>query len=85
MSQKAKRIIWIILMVIPALMIVMSAIFKLLKVEQVVQEMTQTGFGNYLSLMAIAELLFVALFLFPKTYKIGVPFFKLLFSWCNGA
>src|SRR6516162_740082 len=74
MLSKTKRIIWITFMIIPSLMIVMSAILKLLKVEQVVQEMTQDGFGNYLSALAIAELIFVALFLYPKTYKIGFLF-----------
>lgn len=82
MTQKTKRVIWIILMIIPSLMIVMSAVLKLLNVEAVVQQMTQVGFGDYLPVMAIAELLFVVLFFIPKTYKIG---FLLLTCYVAGA
>lgn len=73
--SKAKNAIWIILMIIPSIVIILSGIMKILKVDQVVQQMTQHGFGNYLPLMAISEFIFVALFLYPKTYKIGFLFF----------
>ena len=41
MSTKTKRIISIVLMVIPSLMIVMSGIMKLIGAEQVVQGLTK--------------------------------------------
>ncbi len=82
MSEKAKRIISIILMVIASAMLVFSAIMKLTGAEQIVSGLTQAGLGNYISLIGVMELLSVALFLFPKTFKIG---FLLVTSFLGGA
>lgn len=82
MSTKTKRIISIALMVLPSLMLIMSAVMKLIGAEQVVTGLTKAGLGSYISFLGIIELLSVALFLFPKTYKIG---FLLICSYLGGA
>lgn len=82
MSAKTKRIISIILMIIPSLMLIMSGIMKLTGAEQVVTGLTKAGLGNLITFIGVIELLSVALFLYPKTYKIG---FLLLCSYLGGA
>jgi sorbitol-specific phosphotransferase system component IIC len=82
MSPKAKRITWIILMAIPSLMLVMSAAMKLIGAEEIVAALTKGGFGPYIKLIGIVELLSVVLFIYPKTYKLG---FLLLCSYLGGA
>lgn len=82
MSTKTTRIISIILMVLPSLMLIMSGVMKLIGAEQVVTGLTKVGLGSYISLFGIIELISVALFLFPKTYKIG---FLLICSYLGGA
>ncbi|MDP1801101.1 MAG: DoxX family protein [Bacteroidota bacterium] len=82
MTTKTKRIISIVLMIIPSLMLVMSGVMKLTGAEQVVTGLTKAGLGNFITLIGAIELVSVALFLFPKTYKIG---FLLLCSYLGGA
>jgi DoxX-like protein len=82
MSTKTKRIISIVLMAIPSLMLVMSGIMKLIAAPEIVEGLTKGGLGNYIQLFGIIELVSVALFLYPKTYKIG---FFLLLSYLGGA
>lgn len=82
MSTKTTRIISIVLMVIPSLMLIMSAVMKLIGAEQVVTGLTKIGLGPYIALLGIIELISVALFLFPKTYKVG---FLLICSYLGGA
>ena len=82
MSAKTKRIISIILMVIPSLMLIMSGIMKLSGAEQIVSGFNKIGLGKLVTVIGIIELLSVALFLYPKTYKIG---FLLLCSYLGGA
>lgn len=79
---KTTRIISIILMVLPALMLLMSAVMKLSGAKEVVEGLGKAGLGNYIILLGIVELLSVALFLYPKTMKIG---FYLLCSYLGGA
>ncbi len=69
-------------MVIPSLMLIMSGIMKLTGAEQVVTGLTKAGLGNLITLIGVIELVSVALFLYPKTYKIG---FLLLCSYLGGA
>ena len=80
--SKTKKGIWITLMIIPSLIITLTAVLKLLRVDQVVNEMTQIGFGDYITFLALGELLFTGLFLLPKTYKLG---FLLLTCYLSGA
>ena len=82
MSNKTTKIISIVLMVLPSLMIAMSAIMKLTGAEQVVEGLTKGGLGAYIKLLGIIELGSLALFLYPKTYKLG---FFLLCSYLGGA
>jgi len=82
MSPKVKRITWIILMTIPSLMLVMSATMKLIGAEEIVNGMTKGGFGPYIKFLGAIELISVALFIYPKTYKLG---FLLLCSYLGGA
>ena len=82
MTTKTKRIISIVLMAIPALMIAMSATMKLVGAEQIVQGLTKGGFGPYIKFLGIIELVSLALFIYPRTYKIG---FLLLCSYLGGA
>lgn len=82
MSAKTTRIISIVLMVIPSLMLIMSGVMKLIGAEQIVTGLTKVGLGSYISLFGIIELVAVALFLYPKTYKIG---FLLICCYLGGA
>jgi len=82
MSAKTTRIISIILMVLPSLMLIMSGIMKLIGAEQVVTGLTKVGLGSYITLFGVIELVAVALFLYPKTYKIG---FLLICGYLGGA
>jgi sorbitol-specific phosphotransferase system component IIC len=67
---------------LPALMLIMSAVMKLTGAEQVVNGLTKIGLGSYITLFGIIELISVALFLYPKTYKVG---FLLICSYLGGA
>ncbi len=69
-------------MLIPSLMLIMSAIMKLIGAEQIVQGLGKAGLGNYIAIFGVLELVSVALFLYPKTYKIG---FALLCAYLGGA
>lgn len=82
MSKKATNILSIILMVLPSLMLAMSAVMKLIGAKQVMEGLGKTGLGNYVTLLGIIELTSVALFLIPKTHKIG---FLLICSYLGGA
>lgn len=79
---KTTRILSIVLMVIPSLMLIMSAIMKLSHAPAFVEGFSKSGLGNYLTLIGSIELIAVALFLYPKTSKIG---FLLLCSYLGGA
>jgi hypothetical protein len=82
MKTKTTRIVSIALMAIPSLMLTMSAIMKLIGAEQVVQGLTKAGLGNYITFLGIIELISVALFVYPKTHKIG---FFLVCAYLGGA
>lgn len=69
-------------MVLPSLMLIMSAVMKLIGAEQVVTGLTKVGLGSYITLFGVIELVAVALFLYPKTYKIG---FLLICCYLGGA
>ncbi len=80
--SKTTRILSIVLMVLPSLMLIMSAIMKLAHAPALVEGFNKSGLGNYLSFIGVIELLAVALFLYPKTRKLG---FLLLCSYLGGA
>lgn len=80
--NKSKKIITIVIMSIASLMVVLSGIMKLSQNEQIVETMTKVGVIEYINLLGIMEIVFTALFLFPKTMKIG---FILLTCYFAGA
>ncbi len=82
MSPKATRILSIILMLIPSLILIMSAWMKFSGAPAVVDGMTKGGLGSYIKLIGAIEIISVALFLIPKTRKIG---FLLLNGYLGGA
>lgn len=82
MTTKTIRIISIILMAIPSFMLVMSGVMKIAGSQQIVQGLTKGGLGSYITLFGIIELISVALFIYPKTYKIG---FLLICCYLGGA
>ncbi|MBN8788624.1 MAG: DoxX family protein [Terrimonas sp.] len=82
MSNKTKKILSTILLVIPSLMVVFSGIMKLAGSEQIVTGLSKIGYGSLISILGIAELVFVALLWIPKTWKVG---FFFLLSYLGGA
>jgi hypothetical protein len=82
--MKAKKIISLVLMVLPALLMIFSAVLKFAAAPQMVEGLTKVGFlPNFpLPALALLEIISVALFLFPKTWRIG---FFLLCGYLGGA
>jgi hypothetical protein len=83
MNKKSPRIIiaWI-LAGLASLLVITSGIAKLTGAQEVVDGLTKIGIGPYIMALGIAELVFTALFLFPKTLKIG---FLLITCYFSGA
>lgn len=81
MSEKTKKVLALIFSILPSLMVVMSGVLKLSGSEKMAG-LAKIGFGSLLPVLGAVELISVALFLFPKTYKIG---FYLLLSYLGGA
>lgn len=69
-------------MVIPSLILVMSATMKLIGAKEVVEGLTKGGLGNFIVPFGLIELLSVVLLWIPKTRNIG---FFLVCSYLGGA
>lgn len=82
MSPKVYRIITIIFTVLAAAIPVMSGVMKLTKSPELVAQLTKAGVGDHITLLGLMELVFAALFLYPKTMKLG---FILLSCYFAGA
>lgn len=82
MSDKTKKIVSIVLAVVVSLMLTMSGIMKLMGSEEVVKSLSAAGLGAYIKLIGTIELLSLAIFIYPKTYRLG---FLLLCSYLGGA
>ena len=84
MTVKTKRIIAIILMAIPAFILTMGGVMKIIGAEPqtVMDFLVKAGFGNYIALLGVTELVIAALFIYPKTNRIG---FFLAISYFSGA
>ncbi len=82
--MKAKKIISLVLTVVPALLMFFSAILKFTAAPQMVEGLTKVGFlpSFPLPVLALLEITSVALFLIPKTWRIG---FFLLCGYLGGA
>src|SRR5579872_7102373 len=77
-----KKIITYVTMVIPTIIIGGGGIAKLVGPEPVVKMLTKVGVGPYIPFLGIAEVLFIVLFLVPKTKRIG---YILLCCYFGGA
>jgi hypothetical protein len=80
--MKAKKIITIAITAIAALMVVFSGIMKLTGSEEIVATLSKVGVGEYLLPLGLMEIGFTALFIYPKTLRIG---FILLTCYFSGA
>ena len=82
--MKVKKIISLVFMVLPALLMIFSAVLKFVAAPQVVEGLTKVGFlPNFpLPALALIEITAVALFLIPQTWRIG---FFLLCGYLGGA
>jgi hypothetical protein len=73
MTAKTNRIISLCLMAIPTLVLIIGGTMKIIDAEptSVVQFLTKAGFGDYLKVLGMTELMIAALILYPKTNRIG--------------
>jgi sorbitol-specific phosphotransferase system component IIC len=81
-SMKAKKIITIIVTTLAALMVIFSGIVKLSGSMGIADTLAKVGVQKYIIYLGLAEILFAALFIYPKTMKIG---FILLSCYFAGA
>ena len=84
MTTKTKRIVANVLLAIPALVLIMGGVMKILdkEPESVMQFLIKAGFGNYILLLGLGQIVIAALLIYPKTIKIG---FLLASSFFGGA
>lgn len=80
--MKAKKIITIIFTVLASAMVIFSGILKLTGSADLVAALTKVGVADYIMYLGIMEIGFTALFIYPKTMKIG---FILLCCYFAGA
>ncbi len=76
------KILTYIATTIAAGMTIMSGIFKFMAPPEMVEKMNDMGVGQYLPILGTMEVAFAALFLYPKTMKVG---FLLLTAYFAGA
>lgn len=81
-TSKTVRIISWTLLILPSLMLLMSAFMKFSGAEPVKSGLTAAGLGSWITLIALIELIAVTLLLVPKTFKIG---FLLINGYLGGA
>jgi hypothetical protein len=82
MKTKIKNVATWIITGLASLLTMYTAITKLLGSPSTVKSFTALGVGNYLIFLATMELVFLTLYLFRKTLKIG---FLLIASYFAGA
>ena len=82
MKSKPRSVVGWVLTGIAGLLILSSGVFKLSGAPMIVEGMTKLGVGPYIPLLGTMEIVFTALFVFPKTSKIG---FLLVISYFAGA
>lgn len=81
-TNKTTNIISWILIILPSLMLLMSAFMKLSGAEELVVAFNVMGLGQLLAAIGVIELIATALLVIPKTYKIG---FLLINGYLGGA
>ncbi|HTB06366.1 MAG TPA: DoxX family protein [Bacteroidia bacterium] len=82
MKPKTRKIVALVIGILPSLMVAMSAFMKLSGNPQMVDGFTKMGMIQYLKVFGIIEVVSLILFFYPKTYKIG---FLLLCCYLGGA
>ncbi|QNH63840.1 DoxX family protein [Hymenobacter sediminicola] len=82
MAPLKKTLAPVLVTAVPALLITASGIMKLLGGTEIRQAMAATGVADYRIGLGLMELLFTALFLYPRTMKLGL---LLLTSYFAGA
>lgn len=82
MALNKKNLLPTVVTAVPTLMITASGIMKLLGSAEIQKALTETGVADYRILLGLMELLFTALFLYPRTMKLGL---LLLTSYFAGA
>lgn len=80
--MQVKKVGTIVLMVVAMAMVIFSGIMKLSQAQAVVDALSQAGVVDYIRLLGVMEIVFAALFIYPKTIKIG---FILLSCYFAGA
>ncbi len=80
--MKAKRITTIIITVLAVGIVVLSGIMKLTGSAAVTDTLNKVGVAKYATILGLMEIVFAALFAYPKTIKIG---FILLSCYFAGA
>jgi hypothetical protein len=80
--NKTKKIITIAVTTIASLLVVLSGVMKFSHSPQVVDTLTKVGVIDYINLLGTMEIAFTALFVYPKTMKLG---FILLSCYFAGA
>ena len=80
--MKAKKIITIVFTSLAGLMVILSGVMKFVGGEDVSKTLTTMGVNDYRYFLGTMEVVFTALFIFPKTMKIG---FLLLSCYFAGA
>lgn len=81
-TNKTITIISWILIILPSLMLLMSAFMKLSSADEMVKAFTVMNALHLLPILGTIELVSVILLLIPKTYKIG---FLLVTAYLGGA
>lgn len=82
MSPNVKRILTIVATALAAGMVILSGVMKLTQSAQVMETLTKVGVGPHVIELGLMEIGFTALFLYPKTMKLG---FILLSCYFAGA
>jgi hypothetical protein len=82
MNPKFMRILTIIVTVLAAGMAILSGVMKLTQSAQIVETLNKVGVGSHIIELGLMEIGFAALFIYPKTMKLG---FILLSCYFAGA
>jgi hypothetical protein len=82
MTPKTKNILKWIPSGLAGCMITMSALLKLSSSPELIEHYAQLNMLHYINMLGVMELLFIALYLYPKTMKIG---FLLITAYFGGA
>jgi len=80
--MKARKIITIVITVVAVAMVVLSGVMKLAGSQELTDTLGKVGVAKYIIPLGLMEILFAALFVYPKTLKIG---FLLLCCYFAGA